>query len=125
MNSPTSRSLALLRKRGFLVGVVERWNPYAKVRQDLFGFIDLIAVKGDLTLAVQTTTGDNLSARIEKVKGLQSASVWLESPNRKIMFHGWRKVGARGERKLWDCREVMMDSVGSLSRFVEDGEFLL
>lgn len=122
MTSPTSRSLALYRKRGWLVAVVERFNPYAKVRQDLFGFIDLIAIKGDLTLGIQTTTGDHVAERIEKVKGLQAAAVWLESPLRKIVFNGWRKVGARGERKLWQCREVTMDKDGMVSEFVPDGE---
>ena len=106
MNSPTSRSLAKLRKEGWLVAVVERWNPYAKIRQDLFGFIDLVAIKGDITLAVQCTSGDNVSARITKIQSLQAAATWLESSTRNIVVHGWRKVGARGERKLWDCREV-------------------
>jgi hypothetical protein len=106
MNSPTSRSLAKLRKEGWTVAVVERWNQYAKVRQDLFGFIDLIAIKGDITLAVQSTSGANVSARIAKIQACQAASVWLESPMRKIVVHGWRKVGPRGARKLWECREV-------------------
>jgi hypothetical protein len=95
----------MLRADGWLVAVVERWNPYAKIRQDLFGFIDLIAIKGDATLAVQTTSGSNASARVKKIRETQAASVWLESPSRTIIVHGWRKVGAKGKRKTWQCRE--------------------
>jgi len=106
MSSPTQRSKAKLQKDGYLVAITERWNSFTRIRQDLFGFIDLIALRGNETLAVQTTSGANVSARIDKIKSLQAARVWLESPNRKIIVHGWRKVGARGKRKLWDCRTV-------------------
>jgi hypothetical protein len=103
--SPTQRSLALLRKRGYFVAITERWNPWSKTRVDLFGFIDLLAIRGNETLAVQTTSGSNVSARIEKIRGLPISAKWL-SDTRSIVVHGWRKVGARGKRKLWECREV-------------------
>jgi hypothetical protein len=32
MPSPTQRSLALLRERGYTTDVVERWIPYVRVR---------------------------------------------------------------------------------------------
>lgn len=32
--SPTQRSLAMLRERGMLAEVVERWNPYTKTRKE-------------------------------------------------------------------------------------------
>lgn len=106
MSSPTQRSLALLRKTWPLVQVTERWNQFAHVRQDLFGFIDCLAVGGDSTLAVQTTTGSNVSARYEKMRYLPAVTHWLQSSSRKLVIHGWRKVGERGKRKLWDCRTV-------------------
>ena len=104
--TPTQRSLKKFRDEGWLVAVVERWNPYARIRQDLFGFVDLLAIKGDVTLAVQTTSGSNVAARIHKIATVQAAALWLESRNRKIVLHGWRKCGARGKRKLWECRIV-------------------
>lgn len=106
--SPTQRSLKKLRAEGWLVAVVERWNPYARIRQDLFGFIDLLAIRGNETLAVQTTSGSNVSARLEKIRATQAAALWLESSSRRITVHGWTKRGARGKRKLWECREVEM-----------------
>jgi len=91
-----------------MVAITERWNQYAKVRQDLFGFIDLIAVKGNVVLAVQTTTGDNVSARIAKIQALQAFDFWLNPPTREVEVHGWRKVGARGKRKTWQCRRIVV-----------------
>lgn len=104
--SPTQRSLAFLRDQGYTVAITERWNPFAKLRVDLFGFIDLLCFKGDEVLAVQTTSNDHVSHRIEKIKGIQAAALWLESPHRRIVVHGWAKKGARGKRKLWELREV-------------------
>lgn len=106
--SPTQRSLAHLRERGYTVAVTERWNPFAKLRQDLFGFIDLLCFKADEVLAVQTTSNANVAARVEKIKGIQAAALWLESPHRRIVVHGWSKKGARGKRKCWQLREVEM-----------------
>ena len=104
--SPTQRSLALLRERGYLCAIVEKWNPYVRIRQDLWGFADILAIKGDESLLVQTTSGSNVSARLAKIENNVQAAMWKCSPNRKIVVHGWAKRGARGERKLWTCREV-------------------
>lgn len=110
MNSPTQRSLKKLRSEGWHVAVVERWNQWAKCRQDLFGFIDLLALKDDLTLAVQTTSGAHVAARLEKMKGIPTVALWLKSPTRLLVIHGWRKVGPRGTRKMWECRQVVVSA---------------
>lgn len=113
MTSPTQRSLAHLRGvAGSLVAVVERWNPHAKVRQDLFGFADLVAVIPGVpgTTYVQTTSGTNVAARLTKLREEPIASrvrACLAAGN-TVMVHGWRKVGERGRRKLWDLREVVV-----------------
>ncbi|MBI4659040.1 MAG: hypothetical protein HY735_09365, partial [Verrucomicrobia bacterium] len=84
-----------------LVAVVERWNPYAWVRQDLFGFADLLAIRGNETLAVQTTSGNNVAARLDKIRATHAAALWLEAPTRKIVVHGWRKNrSARPTQKM-------------------------
>lgn len=106
--SPTQRSLALLRKSWNLVQVTERWNAFAKVRQDLFGFVDVLCCDKDSILAVQTTTAANVSARFEKMRYMPSVLCWLASPNRHLIIHGWRKLGARGKRKLWICRVMRL-----------------
>jgi carbonic anhydrase len=102
--SPTQRSLSLLRGRGYTVAITEHWNPHARVRADLFGFIDVLAVASEM-IAVQTTSGSNVAKRVSKIVSLEAARVWLESGH-KIMVHGWAKRGPRGEVKKWTCREV-------------------
>ncbi len=104
--SPTQRSLALLRSRGYLCAVVERWNPYVRVRQDLWGFADLLAIRDNECLLVQTTSGANAAARVAKIRDSLYARVWLSSPNRSIVVHAWRLAGDRGKRKTWQCREI-------------------
>ena len=104
--TPTQRSLAHLRKTWPLVAVVERFNIYAKVRHDLFGFIDILCCGPDGLLAVQTTSGANVASRMAKIRDTPAAAIWLAWPTRKIVVHGWAKKGPRGARKLWTLREV-------------------
>lgn len=102
--SPTQRSLALLRKQGYRVAITEHWNSFVKRRQDLFGFIDLMAI-GNPMLAIQTTSGTNVSARVAKIQESDAAREWIEAGHR-IIVHGWAKRGPRGAVKRWECREV-------------------
>lgn len=98
--SPTQRTLAELRKRGYpLVQVVERWNPFAHVRQDLFGIIDVVAV-GDDIVGVQATSASNVSSRVAKVTESEALPV-LRKAGIRVLVHGWSKRGNR-----WVLREV-------------------
>ena len=101
--SPTQRSLAILRKQGYRVAITEHWNSFAKIRQDLFGFCDVLCLAPSM-LAIQTTSGTNVSARITKILELDAAREWLEAGHR-IVVHGWAKRGERGAVKRWTCRE--------------------
>jgi hypothetical protein len=99
--TPTQRSLRLLRREGFTVAVVERWNAFAKRRQDLFGFIDLVAINDSTgILGVQTTTAHNLAARIAKILAEPQAKEWLKAGG-KIEVHGWRRSKPGSRRKEW------------------------
>ena len=51
-----------LRDAGWRAQVVEKWIPHTRQRLDLFGCIDIIAIKGDITLGVQTTSASNAAA---------------------------------------------------------------
>ena len=99
--TPTQRSLNRCRETGGIAAVVERWNPHAMIRQDLFGFADILWVIGDLCYLVQTTTQSNVSARLAKVRACPAAHAWVASPTRRIEVHGWAKRGPRGKRKTW------------------------
>lgn len=102
--SPTQRSLALLRRQGYRVAITEHWNSFVKRRQDLLGFIDLIAVAPSM-LAIQTTSGTNVAARVAKILDSEPARDWIDAGHR-IIVHGWAKRGPRGSVKKWECREV-------------------
>lgn len=102
--SPTQRSLKSLRSRGYTVGVTEHWNAYVGIRQDLFGFIDLIAIKPGEILAVQTTTKSHMNERVKKILSIKEHLVWLSSGG-KIVVHGWSQKGPRGKRKVWTLDE--------------------
>ena len=51
--SPTQLTLKKWRKAGYNAAVVERYNPHAKVLQDLFGFVDVLCVGHGETVAMQ------------------------------------------------------------------------
>lgn len=100
--SPTSRSLATLRERGCeLVQVVEHWNPHARVRQDLFGIIDILAIHEGETVAVQATSRGNVSSRIKKMED-SGAIAALRAANWRLLIHGW----AKDSSGRWQLKEV-------------------
>ena len=100
--SPTQRTLDYLRLQGYpLVAVVERFNPHAMVRQDLFGVLDVLAVGSDI-VGVQTTSGSNTASRIRKLQESEALPV-LKAAGIRICVHGWRKIGGR-----WTVREVAL-----------------
>ena len=87
--TPTQRSLKYLREEGYTVAIVERWNPWVNIRQDLFGFIDLLAIRKDETLAVQVTAS-GVSSRLKKISESELLPKVREA-GWKIQVHGWRK----------------------------------
>jgi hypothetical protein len=72
------------------VGIVEYWNGFIGIRVDLFGWIDLIAIKPGVIMAVQTTSASNQSARVKKIRSLPSSKAWLDAGG-KIWVMGWKK----------------------------------
>lgn len=93
--TPTQLTLRHLREQGWpLVEVVEKWNPHARIRQDLFGFVDVLAVGPDGVLAVQTTSAGNVAARIRKIAEHENVGA-VRDAGVAIRVHGWRKVAGR------------------------------
>jgi hypothetical protein len=83
--------------------VVERFCHFSKRRIDLFGVIDVVAIGGSSILGIQTTSGDNVSARLAKINAEPRALAWMKAGG-SLEVHGWKQRGARGKRKLWTCR---------------------
>lgn len=101
--TPTQRSLKALRNDGYEVQVVEQTLPRTFIKRDLYGVIDILAIRPGEILGVQTTSGSNLSARLAKARAEPRLAAWLAAGG-KFVVHGWAKRGKRGERKVWMVR---------------------
>ena len=100
--SPTQLSLRKLREEGWTCQIVEVWNPHVRIRQDLFGFIDIVALRPGETLAVQTTSRGGMSARLKKIADHPNLPAVREAGWR-IEVHGWTQ---KKPRAPWECRTV-------------------
>lgn len=87
--SPTSRTMKYLRGIGMTVAVTEKWNSFVKIRQDLFGFGDLIAFDANRVLLVQATTDANRASRRTKILSIPEAAAWTSAASRGIMLVTW------------------------------------
>lgn len=88
--------------------MVERWNPFARIRQDMFGVFDILDVRPGFSgvRAVQCTSGGNVLARVKKSLLEPRVKVWLECGNTFEVW-GYLKAGKRGEKKLWRKRRII------------------
>jgi len=120
------RTLAWLREHGYQAQKTEQWNHYARKRQDLFGFIDVLAVSDHELLAIQVSHEDRHADHVKKVMALPVA--------RDLAFHmnvevwSWGKRGARGERKVWTLRRDqltarLLPKKSLLRQKIESGEW--
>lgn len=110
--SPTQRTLAELRKRGWTAQVVERRLPRTFTTVDLFGVIDVVAIAPtDLRLdgkrsgivGIQATTGSNHASRRDKILLEPRAKAWIEAGG-ILELWSWSARGAQGKRRKWTLR---------------------
>lgn len=99
----TQMTLKHLRKLGCTVDVVERVVPYSFIRKDLFGIIDIIAIRSGVILGVQSTSGSCHTKRIQKALAEPRLLEWLRAGG-KFEVWSWKKKGKRSKRKLWKLR---------------------
>jgi hypothetical protein len=133
--SPTARTRTFLKANGIGSGIVEKWIPQTKRRQDLLGWIDVVAVvpigaplytNGCDPLphgiyGIQTTSGPNAASRVAKLLELKpehrdALMAWLETGCLEVW--SWSKRGAAGKRKLWTLKRRTV----TLSDFVPQPE---
>jgi len=89
--SPTQRSLKYLRDLGYHCAIVERWNPHTRIRQDLFGFADLLCIQKNHPPLLVQVTSSGWSSRLKKIKEEPLSKLALAS-GFNIEVHGWRKL---------------------------------
>lgn len=112
--TPTQRTIKYFKDRGYQVGIVEKYNSFIKIRQDLFGFIDLIAIGHGQTLAIQQTSGSHLAEHINKIQASDKLAECLNS-DWIVLAVGWRKLKKKrgGKAYTWTPKivRVYMDDL--------------
>ena len=120
----TRLSMNLLRKAGCIVAVVEKWNPWVTVRdrtgkerkgvrQDLFGFADLIAITSTGKVSfIQLTDYSSVSKHRRKILENKNA-IDLLSRGVGIALHGWKNIGTKGEKAKYECKIEEIKAPGS------------
>jgi hypothetical protein len=114
--SPTQRTLKYLREQGRIVGSVEKFNPYAGkfgVRQDLFGFIDLISIDPVLGIVAVQSFGSAYSEHCRKLQEERNEEMFEWLKHAKLEMIGWRKLklkrGGKAERWTPRIADVVLD----------------
>jgi hypothetical protein len=87
--SPTSRTLNKLRSEGWLPGIVEKFNSFTKTRFDLYGFVDVVAIRDNETIAIQSTSYSNVPSRVNKIK--EHINYPIVKKAWRIEVWGWQK----------------------------------
>jgi hypothetical protein len=71
-----------------------------KIRQDLFGFADLLGCKPKHGIACFQVTSTAVKNRIDKILAEPRALYWLRSGG-LIYVHGWRKLKKKKKDGSW------------------------
>jgi hypothetical protein len=101
--SNTTRSRERLEDMGYAVDVCESYNYFTKKRKDLFGGFDLIGVGPEGVVFLQTTSRDNISARVRKIADLPAIDA-IRKAGVKLIVDGWDQPG--GPRTAWRVKSV-------------------
>ena len=129
--SPTQRTLRACRDAGRFVDKCERWNPYGGarkpdgsaigIRQDLFGFVDIVALD-DAIVAIQCCAGSGHAAHRQKIIESEYAAAWLRAGG-QIEIWSWRKVKVkrRGKLERWQPRVEYITNETLQSKGTQDG----
>lgn len=110
MESYLERSMKVLKRHGFMVQKVETFNQFGNVRQDLFGFIDILAIHPSYgTVGVQVCGPGDFAEHMDKLLGSrrEALMLWLLAGNKAVLV-GWRKLKASG----WTARVVEFELGG-------------
>lgn len=101
--SPTQRTLKHLRDQGYTCAIVEKFNSFIKIRQDLFGIIDIICLAPGSIIGVQSTGQDfygHRSNMMNDKKKKEACEKWINAGGRLILY-GW-SYKTKGKRKIYE-----------------------
>lgn len=86
----TQLTLKHLRKQGYTCAIAEKWNAHFGIRQDLFGFIDIVAIREGSIVGVQSTSEGQRRAHYKKIIALDTARDWLTAGG-EIWLVTWQR----------------------------------
>ncbi len=124
MSSPTSRSLEYWRGIGSLAGVVERFKSFSKMRHDLFLFCDIVAINAlwGNAVFIQTTSGQNIQARIKKIQDTPEIAANVKrvlGAGNTVIVEGWAKRTKAGRTVRYERVAYRCEMDGDKLKFVE------
>lgn len=93
--SPTQRTLKAMREQGRICGIVEKFNHHAGpygIRQDLFGFIDIIALDPEQGVVAVQSCGQDFSGHVKKLLEERNEAVYEWLRHAPCELWGWRRV---------------------------------
>ena len=118
--TPTQRTLRALRDAGRICAIVEKWNAHARIRQDMFGIIDIIALDPVFGVVGVQSCGQAFAEHHRKLteEKVQECLDWLGTPGTALELWGWRKVKVKrgGKAGIWEPRV----KVYTLDDFADD-----
>ena len=94
-NSLYAKTKNYLKSLGYsLVEKTENWNSFAYRHNDLFGFVDFLAISPEQgTLALQVTTSSNKAARKKKILKHKEVVEILLLAGWRVAILSWKKKG--------------------------------
>jgi len=89
------RTIRALKEQGRIPGIVERFNPHVGphgIRQDLFGFIDIIALCPDHGIVAVQSCGQDFAGHVRKMTEERNEAMFEWLKHARVELFGWRKV---------------------------------
>ncbi len=104
MGKFTQRTLKYLRDEDYTTAFVEKYVYQVKKKFDMFGIIDIVAIKLGETVGVQSC-GLDFTSHDRTILGHENSLKWLKAGNR-LMLIGWNKVKKvrGGKVMIWKIR---------------------
>jgi len=98
-----------MREQGRICGIVEKFNHHVGefgIRQDLFGFIDIIAIDPVNGIIAIQSCGQDFAGHIRKMTEERNDAMYQWLQHAPVELWGWRKVKLKrgGKAERWKPR---------------------
>ena len=122
--TPTQRTLKAQREQGRICGIVEKFNGFVGphgIRQDLFGFIDIIAIDPEQGIIAIQSCGQDYSGHVKKLTEDRNEAVFEWLKHAPVELWSWRKVKLHrgGKAMRWKPRIADLSLDGEELNIVE------